>query len=95
MINEACLLPTAPIVSMQDTLFTACKMGDLRTLQHFLKMADGAVEQGEECSSTTPQQLFNTPLDESGWTLLHVAAATGRHAVVRLLLEAGADPALR
>ncbi|XP_066467700.1 tRNA endonuclease ANKZF1 isoform X2 [Tiliqua scincoides] len=83
----------APITSVQDTLFTASKTGDLRTLQYLL--ADGAAEEGEECSGTTPQQLLNTPLDESGWTLLHVAAAAGRSAVVRLLLEAGADPALR
>ncbi|KAJ6665535.1 hypothetical protein lerEdw1_003376 [Lerista edwardsae] len=83
-----------PITSVQDTLFTACKTGDLRTLQQLLGMAEGAAE-GEECNGITPQQLLNTPLDESGWTLLHVAAAAGRSAVVRLLLEAGADPALR
>lgn len=79
---------------MQDTLFTACKTGDLRTLQHLLGMADGAAE-GEQCNGIAPQQLLNTPLDESGWTLLHVAAAAGRSAVVQLLLKAGADPALR
>nr|XP_056707587.1 ankyrin repeat and zinc finger domain-containing protein 1 [Euleptes europaea] len=80
---------------VEDLLFTACKTGDLKTLQHLLGMADGAAREGEECSSNNLCHLLNTSLDESGWTLLHVAAAAGRSALVRLLLQAGADPAVR
>ncbi|XP_053149135.1 ankyrin repeat and zinc finger domain-containing protein 1 isoform X2 [Hemicordylus capensis] len=83
-----------PNTPLQDSLFTTCKTGDLRALRHLLGMADGTAGI-EECNGDTAQQLLNAPLDESGWTLLHVAAAAGRSAVVRLLLEAGADPALR
>nr|XP_042698921.1 ankyrin repeat and zinc finger domain-containing protein 1 isoform X4 [Chrysemys picta bellii] len=39
--------------------------------------------------------LLSEPIDGTGFTLLHVAAAAGKGAAVRLLLEAGADPALR
>lgn len=42
-----------------------------------------------------PRSLLNQPLDEDGFTLLHVAARAGKAEAVRLLLEAGADPALR
>lgn len=42
-----------------------------------------------------PHSLLNQPLDEHGFTLLHVAARAGRAEAVCLLLEAGADPALR
>lgn len=39
--------------------------------------------------------LLNQPMDERGCTLLHVAARAGKAEAVCLLLEAGADPALR
>ncbi|XP_025031042.1 ankyrin repeat and zinc finger domain-containing protein 1 isoform X2 [Python bivittatus] len=84
----------APSTPVQDALFTACKMGDVGALQHLLGMADNATDDSE-CSDKATKQLLNTPLDESGWTVLHVAAAAGRSAVVRLLLESGADPAVR
>uniref|UniRef100_A0A3Q2DQK2 Ankyrin repeat and zinc finger peptidyl tRNA hydrolase 1 n=1 Tax=Cyprinodon variegatus TaxID=28743 RepID=A0A3Q2DQK2_CYPVA len=42
-----------------------------------------------------PSSLLNKPIDSSGFTLLHVAAAAAQKAVVRLLLDAGADPAFR
>ena len=80
---------------MQDALFTACKTGDTKTLHHLLEMVDSLANEQEELNGATRQQLLNKPLDESGWTLLHVAAAAGRSAIVQLLLEAGADPALR
>ncbi|XP_048342939.1 ankyrin repeat and zinc finger domain-containing protein 1 isoform X3 [Sphaerodactylus townsendi] len=85
-------VPSTPV---EDLLFTACKTGDLKTLQHLLGMADGAAQEGEDCHSNNMHHLLNASLNESGWTLLHVAAAAGRSAVVRLLLQTGADPAIR
>ncbi|XP_060117063.1 tRNA endonuclease ANKZF1 [Heteronotia binoei] len=94
--SQECLEPQgAPSIPVEDVLFTACKMGDLKTLQHLLGMADGGAQEGEECCSSNLYRWLSTPLDENGWTLLHVAAAAGRSAVVRLLLQAGADPAVR
>ncbi|KAM3854981.1 tRNA endonuclease ANKZF1 isoform 1-T1 [Vipera latastei] len=84
----------APGTTVQDALFTACKMGDMGALQHLLGRAENTTENSEHSDKVT-KQLLNTPLDESGWTVLHVAAAAGRTAVVRLLLESGADPAIR
>ncbi|MEQ2171839.1 hypothetical protein GOODEAATRI_014664 [Goodea atripinnis] len=52
-------------------------------------------EKMEGNSSRVPLSLMNEPIDSSGFTLLHVAAAAAQKAVVRLLLEAGADPACR
>ncbi|XP_077176884.1 tRNA endonuclease ANKZF1 isoform X2 [Paroedura picta] len=85
----------AASTQVEDVLFTACKTGDLKTLQHLLGMADGAAQEEEECSSSHLHCWLNASLDESGWTLLHVAAAAGRSAVVHWLLQAGADPAVR
>ncbi|KAL8183012.1 UNVERIFIED_CONTAM: hypothetical protein K2H54_012089 [Gekko kuhli] len=85
----------APSTPVEDVLFTACKMGDLKTLQHLLGTADGTEGEGDESSSSSLPSWLNTSLDESGQSLLHVAAAAGRSAVVRLLLQAGADPAVR
>ncbi|XP_043302059.1 ankyrin repeat and zinc finger domain-containing protein 1 isoform X2 [Cervus canadensis] len=39
--------------------------------------------------------LLTAPLGSGGFTLLHAAAAAGRGSVVRLLLEAGADPTVQ
>lgn len=64
-------------------------------MQHLLGMVESPADEQEELPGTALQQLLNKPLDESGWTLLHVAAAAGRSAVVQLLLETGADPAVR
>ncbi|NWQ99136.1 ANKZ1 protein, partial [Paradoxornis webbianus] len=81
-----------------DSLFTACKTGDVRTLQHLLGVPEngglpGDTEHGE--SLDMARSLLNQPVDERGCTLLHVAARAGKAEAVCLLLEAGADPALR
>ncbi|XP_034641467.1 ankyrin repeat and zinc finger domain-containing protein 1 isoform X2 [Trachemys scripta elegans] len=53
--------------------------------------------EGSEPNRAAPGllSLLSEPIDGTGFTLLHVAAAAGKGAAVRLLLEAGADPALR
>lgn len=53
----------------------------------------GDSEDGE--SLDMARSLLNQPVDERGCTLLHVAARAGKAEAVCLLLEAGADPALR
>ncbi|XP_035411966.1 ankyrin repeat and zinc finger domain-containing protein 1 isoform X2 [Cygnus atratus] len=90
-----------PQTQLRDTLFTACKTGDVGTLQHLLGVPEnrGPLEDskdGEDAQHLDlPRSLLNQPLDEHGFTLLHVAARAGKAEAVRLLLEAGADPALR
>ncbi|KFP51321.1 Ankyrin repeat and zinc finger domain-containing protein 1, partial [Cathartes aura] len=74
-----------PQTQLRDALFTASKTGDVGTLRHLL----GAQP------LDMPRSLLNQPVDERGCTLLHVAAQAGKAAAVCLLLEAGADPALR
>lgn len=84
--------------SLRDALFTACKVGDLDALCSLLQLPQELVdhpERREENSSTAPLSLLNKPIDSSGFTLLHVAAAAAQKAVIRLLLDAGADPACR
>ncbi|XP_062354027.1 tRNA endonuclease ANKZF1 [Cinclus cinclus] len=81
-----------------DALFTACKTGDVQTLRRLLGVPEnrgvpGDSENGE--SVDMARSLLNQPVDERGCTLLHVAARAGKAEAVCLLLEAGADPALR
>ncbi|XP_015490569.1 ankyrin repeat and zinc finger domain-containing protein 1 isoform X1 [Parus major] len=87
-----------PQTQLCDALFTACKTGDIRTLRHLLGVPEdgglpGDSEDGE--SLDMARSLLNQPVDERGCTLLHVAARAGKAEAVCLLLEAGADPALR
>ncbi|KGL77735.1 Ankyrin repeat and zinc finger domain-containing protein 1, partial [Tinamus guttatus] len=86
-----------PQAELRDALFTACKTGDVGTLRHLLAVPEsgspaGNSEGGQEAA---PCSLLNQPVDERGCTLLHVAARAGKAEAVYLLLEAGADPALR
>ncbi|XP_062287741.1 tRNA endonuclease ANKZF1 isoform X3 [Scomber scombrus] len=83
--------------SVSDALFTACKVGDVDTLCSLLHLSGETQEQPESNTSDAPNPLtlLNKPIDSSGFTLLHVASAAAQKAVVRLLLNAGADPALR
>lgn len=69
-----------------DVLLAACRAGDVGMLK--LQLA---------ASPTDPEvlSLLSAPLGSSGFTLLHAAAAAGRGSVVRLLLEAGADPTIQ
>uniref|UniRef100_A0A4W5PR13 Uncharacterized protein n=1 Tax=Hucho hucho TaxID=62062 RepID=A0A4W5PR13_9TELE len=65
---------------------------------------EGEKKRGEEveesCSSQdpaalSPLALLNQPIDSSGFTLLHVASAAGQKGVVKLLMDAGSDPACK
>ncbi|XP_055473125.1 ankyrin repeat and zinc finger domain-containing protein 1 isoform X1 [Psammomys obesus] len=69
-----------------DTLLAACRAGEIEVLK--LQLATGPVDPGV-------MSLLNAPLGSGGFTLLHAAAAAGRGLVVRLLLEAGADPTVQ
>ncbi|XP_023578765.1 ankyrin repeat and zinc finger domain-containing protein 1 isoform X2 [Octodon degus] len=69
-----------------DMLLAACRAGDIGKLK--LQLTAGAVD-------IEVMSLLNAPLGTGGSTLLHAAAAAGRSSVVRLLLEAGADPTVQ
>ncbi|XP_053452980.1 ankyrin repeat and zinc finger domain-containing protein 1 isoform X2 [Nycticebus coucang] len=69
-----------------DVLLAACRAGDIGMLK--LQLAAGPEDSGVK-------SLLSAPLGASGFTLLHAAAAAGRGSVVRLLLEAGADPTVQ
>nr|XP_020450416.1 ankyrin repeat and zinc finger domain-containing protein 1 isoform X1 [Monopterus albus] len=85
---------------LRDALFTACKVGDVDSLHRLLELPQ-AMAESQEGSETNPSDapsplpLLNNPIDVSGFTLLHVASAAAQKAVVRLLLDTGADPACR
>uniref|UniRef100_A0A8D0ADV1 Ankyrin repeat and zinc finger peptidyl tRNA hydrolase 1 n=1 Tax=Sander lucioperca TaxID=283035 RepID=A0A8D0ADV1_SANLU len=85
---------------LRDEVFTACKVGDTDTLRRVLQLPGEMSESREQLDSNrsdvpSPLSLLNKPIDSSGFTLLHVASAAAQKAVVRLLLDAGADPACR
>ncbi|XP_061226228.1 tRNA endonuclease ANKZF1 isoform X2 [Neopsephotus bourkii] len=90
-----------PQTQFRDALFTACKTGDVGMLRHLLGVPEhgalsGASKDGEDTQPLDmPRSLLSQPMDEHGCTLLHVAARAGRAEAVCLLLEAGADPAIR
>ncbi|NWV40917.1 ANKZ1 protein, partial [Grantiella picta] len=90
-----------PQIQLCNALFTACKTGDVRTLRHLLGMPESrGLPEGSDDGKVTQSldmahSLLNQPVDECGYTLLHVAARAGKAEAVCLLLEAGADPALR
>ncbi|XP_061697691.1 tRNA endonuclease ANKZF1 [Syngnathoides biaculeatus] len=81
--------------SLRDALFTACKVGDADALCRLLNLSGEPRElsEGKAADSASPLTLLNKRVDSSGFTLLHVASAAAQKAVIRLLLDAGADPA--
>ncbi|KAM8855628.1 tRNA endonuclease ANKZF1 [Spinachia spinachia] len=85
---------------LRDKVFTACKVGDVEALRGLLQPPGEAPQSDERPQSAasdvpSPLALLNKPIDSSGFTLLHVASAAAQKAVVRLLLDEGADPACR
>ncbi|XP_030284903.1 ankyrin repeat and zinc finger domain-containing protein 1 [Sparus aurata] len=85
---------------LRDALFTACKVGDVDALCTLLQLPGETAESRERLendpsNAQSPLTLLNKPIDSSGFTLLHVASAAAQKAVVRLLLDAGGDPACR
>nr|XP_019832697.1 PREDICTED: ankyrin repeat and zinc finger domain-containing protein 1 isoform X2 [Bos indicus] len=78
---------TSPCQSeLWDVLLAACRAGDVGMLKD--RLTASPLHPG-----VLP--LLSAPLGSSGFTLLHAAAAAGRGSVVRLLLEAGADPTVQ
>ncbi|CAI9165151.1 unnamed protein product [Rangifer tarandus platyrhynchus] len=69
-----------------DVLLAACRAGDVGMLKD--RLTASPLDPG-----VLP--LLTAPLGSGGFTLLHAAAAAGRGSVVRLLLEAGADPTVQ
>ncbi|XP_038196268.1 ankyrin repeat and zinc finger domain-containing protein 1 isoform X2 [Arvicola amphibius] len=69
-----------------DMLLSACRAGEVEVLKQ--QLPPGPVDSGV-------LSLLSAPLGSGGFTLLHAAAAAGRSSVVRLLLEAGADPTVQ
>ncbi|XP_029314961.1 ankyrin repeat and zinc finger domain-containing protein 1 isoform X2 [Cottoperca gobio] len=85
---------------LRDEVFTACKVGDVDALCRLLQLPGESSESREQSESNpsdvpSPLMLLNKPIDSSGFTLLHVASAAAQRSVVKLLLDAGADPACR
>ncbi|XP_058521018.1 tRNA endonuclease ANKZF1 isoform X2 [Ochotona princeps] len=72
--------------SLWEVLLAACRAGDVGVLT--LHLAASPTDPGI-------RSLLNVPSGPGGSTLLHAAAAAGRGLVVRLLLEAGADPTVQ
>ncbi|XP_008997785.1 tRNA endonuclease ANKZF1 isoform X3 [Callithrix jacchus] len=83
LLNEA-KAPGQP--ALWDMLLAACRAGDVGVLK--LQLAPSPRDPGV-------LSLLSAPLGSGGSTLLHAAAAAGRGSVVRLLLEAGADPTVQ
>ncbi|TNN84472.1 Ankyrin repeat and zinc finger domain-containing protein 1 [Liparis tanakae] len=85
---------------LRDEVFTACKVGDVDALRGLLQPPGDTSQSPDRPQSNPPDApsppiLLNHPIDSSGFTLLHVASAAAQKAVVRFLLDAGADPACR
>ncbi|XP_030658271.1 ankyrin repeat and zinc finger domain-containing protein 1 isoform X2 [Nomascus leucogenys] len=93
--SQAAAAPLGPLLDeakapgqpeLWNALLAACRAGDVGVLK--LQLAP---------SPADPRvlSLLSAPLGSGGFTLLHAAAAAGRGPVVRLLLEAGANPTVQ
>ncbi|XP_063501215.1 tRNA endonuclease ANKZF1 isoform X2 [Symphalangus syndactylus] len=93
--SQAAAAPLGPLLDeakapgqpeLWNALLAACRAGDVGVLK--LQLAP---------SPADPRvlSLLSAPLGSGGFTLLHAAAAAGRGSVVRLLLEAGANPTVQ
>lgn len=80
---------------LRDAMFTACKVGDIDTLRSLLQPPGDTAESSDPSGTTSTRTLLSKPIDLSGFTLLHVASAAAQKGAVRLLLDAGSDPACR
>ncbi|XP_036401343.1 ankyrin repeat and zinc finger domain-containing protein 1 [Megalops cyprinoides] len=80
---------------MRDALYTACKVGDVDGLRGLLQTPGGEGTDDEPHGEAPPCALPHAQVDSSGFTFLHVASAAGQRDVVRLLMDAGCDPACR
>ncbi|KAJ8255325.1 hypothetical protein GJAV_G00203590 [Gymnothorax javanicus] len=81
-----------------DAVYTACKTGQLDVLRCHLQLPGQGVEEGDpdmgqDCRLSSAS--LNREIDSAGFTLLHVASAAAQRDVVRLLMDAGSDPACR
>lgn len=86
--------------ALRDSLFTACKVGDVDGLHLLLQLPPQTADTHQQSDGHWSPvlgslSLLNETVDSSGFTLLHVASAAAQKAVVRLLMDAGADPACR
>lgn len=93
--------------SLRDALFTACKVGDQDTLRRLLQPTwESGQEQDDRRllkgmspvgGALIPVQpaFLNVEIDDAGFTLLHVASAAGQRGAIKLLMDAGSDPACR
>ncbi|XP_069841164.1 tRNA endonuclease ANKZF1 [Dendropsophus ebraccatus] len=97
--HPASALEGDELCRIRNVLFTCCKTGDAETAERILQeLLPGSSEDSSVLRSLTPevlQTLVNEALPVEGRTLLHVAASAGHGDIVRLLMDAGWDPALR
>uniref|UniRef100_A0A0B7A240 Uncharacterized protein n=1 Tax=Arion vulgaris TaxID=1028688 RepID=A0A0B7A240_9EUPU len=73
-------------------LHIACRLGDIETVKHLLTPVQ--YEETLQNRYTIPYQRVPQDLrvrNYNGHTCLHIAASSGHHNVVQMLLEAGAD----
>jgi len=81
-------------------LYTACKTGNVSAVQQILDDMEVGHDAGEIPTDdgkipTAVSRLLCRRSRNNSTTLLHVASQSGHIAIVRLLLQHGADPSLK